>query len=156
MRLVAGRVPADTPRTVQPIDVHAVLVALAPEWGVASITHEVVLTTEAGTSVICDARALSAACLALVTSAVQRTPEGTQIWVTALPRDDRVDIVVEDDGPGFSDREWTEVIAPALAARTGDPVGTGWDLAEVDRFGATVSAATGPSGTTFTMTLPAA
>lgn len=147
---------AHTLTIVNRLDVHALLGSLAPRWGEVAAAHDVLVTSEAGTWVHGDAEVLSAACLALVESAAQRTPNGTRIWVTALRRDDVVDIVVEDDGPGFSDQVWANDVVPALAARTGDPLGTGWDLAAVDRLGAVVSAATGPSGSTFTMTLPAA
>ena len=69
------------------------------------------------------------------------------VWVRAVPKDSSTEIVVSDDGPGFSAEMLARGPQPFV---TGKPVGTGLGLAMVERtvtdLGGKVSLENGPEG----------
>jgi PAS domain S-box-containing protein len=69
----------------------------------------------------------------LLANTAKHTPSSTRIWVSLTAREDGVELVVEDDGPGVADDEKDTIFEPfrqGTAAATGSGVG----LALVARF----------------------
>jgi signal transduction histidine kinase len=72
----------------------------------------------------------------LVSNAVKHTPDDASVWVRTIQRDDGVEIVVEDDGPGIEPQIREELFRPFAQGTTGPShaPGVGVGLALVGRF----------------------
>jgi PAS domain S-box-containing protein len=70
----------------------------------------------------------------LVANAVKHTPSGTTIWVRAIGRDDGVEIVVEDAGPGVLPEIRDSLFEPFVKDTRGHVPGTGIGLSLVYRL----------------------
>jgi len=86
--------------------------------------------------------------LNLVLNSIEAIDSGSgHVWVKATRDDGRMELVVSDDGPGFSDEMLAHGPRPFV---TGKPVGTGLGLAMVERaasdLGGKVSLANGAEG----------
>ncbi len=97
----------------------------------------------------------------LVRNAVDHTPEGTALRVSAGTWDGRVVVDVEDDGPGLPEDLRDQVFRPRMRApgACGDGMGFGLALvrAGVELLGGEVQALEGTAGgTVFRVALPAA
>jgi len=96
--------------------------------------------------------------LNLVTNAVQAmATTGGAIWIHTSPVGDYVSVRVEDNGPGIAERDLTKVFDPFFTKRA---EGTGLGLTIVhriiDEHDGHIEVVSGPEGTCFTVTLPAA
>jgi signal transduction histidine kinase len=105
-----------------------------------------------------DADLLRQVLLNVVLNALQAQPRGGRVRVTASSADGSVRIDVEDAGPGVPDALRRTLFDPYVSGREG---GTGLGLAVASRLmetmqGSIALAATGPQGSTFRLTLPAA
>jgi signal transduction histidine kinase len=72
----------------------------------------------------------------LLMNAARHTSADRRIWLRVVPRDEGVEIVVEDDGPGVSPELRSEIFEPFRQGPTASPhtPGTGIGLSLVARF----------------------
>ncbi|MDL9978450.1 sensor histidine kinase [Microbacterium sp. ASV49] len=152
------------PASAEPADVHAAIAAavdtvrpIADEAGVA-LEH----AAAGAPHVAVPAVTLTRLCVALLDNAVQHSPAGATVVVTA-ERDGRsVEIRVADQGPGVAAEDRDRVFERfARGADTGRRRGFGLGLALVrdvaNRYDGTVAIdSTSAEGTTFLLSLPAA
>jgi two-component system sensor histidine kinase HydH len=103
---------------------------LAPEAGKRGITLASELAAELP-DVWCDAGQIHQVMLNLVMNSLQACPAGATVTVAATAADDRVRIVVRDDGPGFPDEVLKRLFEPFTSQREG---GVGLGLAIVRRL----------------------
>jgi len=102
----------------------------------------------------------------LVENAIRHTPDGTAIELSTARDDDRISILVADDGPGIPESDLSRVFerfyrVDKARSRDATDGGTGLGLAIVKHLvglhGGTVEVANRPhGGAVFTVTLPAA
>ena len=96
----------------------------------------------------------------LVENALRHTPEGTTVVISAEPRDDAVELVVEDDGPGIPPEHRAHVfdrfyrVDGAMASGSGLGLAIARELAEL--MGGTLELSEHDGRTRFTLRLPAA
>jgi len=114
--------------------------------------------SEGGAKVAASAEALNDIVSNLVVNALEATPRGGRVQVTAASQDDDCVLSVEDDGPGIPAAVRGEVLQPFSTTK---PQGTGLGLAIVARrvaeFGGKVdweSPVRDGHGTRFQVTLP--
>jgi two-component system NtrC family sensor kinase len=112
-------------------------------------------------SVMGDARQLQQVCLNLLTNAVQAmSPAGGLLRVRTYQTNDRVRLEVQDTGPGIAVDARAHIFEPFFTTkREGEGTGLGLSVSYgiVTSHGGTIEVAeTGPEGTTFRVTLPAA
>ncbi|MBI3932349.1 MAG: HAMP domain-containing protein [Acidobacteria bacterium] len=104
-----------------------------------------------------DRRLLERAVVNLVENALQAVGERGTITVRLQAGDDRVEVVVEDDGPGVDAEARARVFEPFFSTKT---AGSGLGLALVKKIaedhGGGVALDSGPGGTRATLWLPAA
>lgn len=112
-------------------------------------------------SVMGDARQLQQVCLNLLTNAVQAmSPAGGVLRVRTYQANDRVRLEVQDTGPGISVDARARIFEPFFTTKQeGEGTGLGLSVTYgiVTTHGGTIEVVeTGPEGTTFRVTLPAA
>src|SRR6266436_3968841 len=114
--------------------------------------------SEGGAKVAASAEALNDIVSNLIVNALEATPRGGQVQVTAASQDDHCVLAVEDDGPGIPAALREKVLQPFFTTK---PQGTGLGLAIVARrvaeFGGKVdweSPVRDGHGTRFQVTLP--
>jgi signal transduction histidine kinase len=108
--------------------------------------------------ILASEEALSEALANLVVNAIEAQPEGGRVWVGLARRDDRLEIRVEDSGPGISPELRAKMFQPFFTTKA---TGTGLGLAIVARrmaeLGGTISCESplaGGEGTRFRLMLP--
>ncbi len=96
---------------------------------------------------------------ALAGNAIAHTPSGTTVRLRAERRAGRVAILVEDDGPGIAPEHLGRVFQRFYRVEGGQASGSGLGLAIArelaGRMGGTVTVASRPGHTVFTLELPA-
>ena len=112
-------------------------------------------------SVMGDARQLQQVCLNLLTNAVQAmSPAGGVLRVRTYQANDRVRLEVQDTGPGITVDARARIFEPFFTTKKeGEGTGLGLSVTYgiVTTHGGTIEVVdTGPGGTTFRVTLPAA
>ena len=112
-------------------------------------------------SVMGDARQLQQVCLNLLTNAVQAmSPGGGVLHVRTYQANDRVRLEVKDTGPGIAVDARAHIFEPFFTTKKeGEGTGLGLSVSYgiVSSHGGTIEVVeTGPAGTTFRVTLPAA
>ena len=112
-------------------------------------------------SVMGDARQLQQVCLNLVTNAVQAmSPVGGVLRVRTYQANDRVRLEVQDTGPGITVDARARIFEPFFTTKKeGEGTGLGLSVTYgiVTTHGGSIEVVdTGPGGTTFRVTLPAA
>jgi two-component system NtrC family sensor kinase len=112
-------------------------------------------------SVMGDARQLQQVCLNLLTNAVQAmSPGGGVLQVRTYQANDRVRLEVKDTGPGIAVDARAHIFEPFFTTKKeGEGTGLGLSVSYgiVTTHGGTIEVVeTGPAGTTFRVTLPAA
>ena len=106
-----------------------------------------------------DSTALRQAFSNLLRNSAEAASNGvpTVVEVTAKSHDDRAEIVVRDNGRGIPPQQLPKIFIPFFTTKT---QGSGLGLALVHRVvtehGGSISVNSGPEGTSFTITLPAA
>lgn len=130
-------------------------------FGVASIAHPVVVTSTARGSISADAEALHQVIGHLVDNAIKFAPRGCQIELSAKRRGDRIEIHVDDSGPGLP--EGLDVFGAfersVAGGQTVEGVGLGLHIVRtlVEAMNGTVSAGNNArGGASFTVSLPVA
>ena len=108
-----------------------------------------------------DARQLQQVCLNLLTNAVQAmSPAGGVLRVRTYQANDRVRLEVQDTGPGITVDARARIFEPFFTTKKeGEGTGLGLSVTYgiVTTHGGTIEVVdTGPGGTTFRVTLPAA
>ena len=111
-------------------------------------------------SVLASEDALSEVLSNLIVNAIEAQPEGGRVRVSLTPNGDRLDVVVEDDGPGISPELRAKIFQPYFTTKTS---GTGLGLSivarRVDEMNGTVaceSPVRNGKGTRFRLSLPLA
>ena len=112
-------------------------------------------------AVLGDARQLQQVCLNLITNAVQAmSPDGGLLRVRTYQTNDLVRLEVQDTGPGIAVDARAHIFEPFFTTKKeGEGTGLGLSVSYgiVTSHGGTIEVAeTGPGGTTFRVTLPAA
>jgi two-component system NtrC family sensor kinase len=131
------------------------------QFAEASVRVEQVLAPELP-SVLGDARQLQQVCLNLVTNAVQAMAGhgGGMLVVRTVATEQSVVLEIADTGPGISASARAHIFEPFFTTKSeGEGTGLGLSVSYgiVSAHGGTIEvAATGPDGTTFRVTLPAA
>ena len=136
-----------------PVDVAATCVQILERIRPAAAAKNIALDLESerGVSAAADTSALERALLAIVHNAVKYAPAGGHVAVSVNSAPPDVEIVVRDDGPGFSpaalrhafERFWRDDVS-----RSGDGTGLGLAIAKsiVDGFGGSVTLANQTGG----------
>lgn len=129
-----------------PVDVAAICTRIVERIRPAAAAKNIALALQAedGVSVAADTGALERALLAVVHNAVKYAPAGGHVGVSVNAAPPDVEIVVRDDGPGFSptalehafERFWRDDVS-----RSADGTGLGLAIAKsiVDALGGTVT-----------------
>ncbi|HEV7991760.1 MAG TPA: ATP-binding protein [Gemmatimonadaceae bacterium] len=131
------------------------------QFAEASVRVEQILATELS-SVLGDARQLQQVCLNLVTNAVQAMASrgGGRLVVRTTAAEGSVMLEIADTGPGISASARAHIFEPFFTTKSeGEGTGLGLSVSYgiVSAHGGTIEVAeTGPEGTTFRVTLPAA
>jgi signal transduction histidine kinase len=95
----------------EPCDLGQIVVEAAGELGPVSGAHEISLDVHPA-PVLASRDELHRLAINLLENALRHTPPSTEIRVSTATRGDRVELVVEDDGPGIPDE-----LAPSLFER---------------------------------------
>jgi two-component system NtrC family sensor kinase len=131
------------------------------QFSEASVQVEQELAPELS-SVLGDARQLQQVCLNLVTNAVQAMAGGGggRLVVRTITTDQAVLLEIADTGPGITASARAHIFEPFFTTKSeGEGTGLGLSVSYgiVNAHGGTIEVAeTGPRGTTFRVTLPAA
>jgi two-component system sensor histidine kinase HydH len=111
-------------------------------------------------SVLASEDALSEVLSNLIVNAIEAQPEGGRLRVSLWPKGDRLEVVVEDDGPGISPELRAKIFQPYFTTKAS---GTGLGLSivarRVDEMNGTVaceSPVRNGKGTRFRLSLPLA
>lgn len=154
---------------MRPVDVNALLAGVLQEWGErfeaagVSLLHGTDLRR--ATTIPADPDRLAQVLGNLLSNALRHTSSGGTVTIAAAVDGSAVQIIVSDDGEGFSAEDGTRLFERfyrADSSRTRDSSGSGIGLtisrALVDAHGGTLAAASdGPGqGATFTIHLPRA
>jgi signal transduction histidine kinase len=104
--------------------------------------------------------ALSEVLSNLIVNAIEAQPEGGRVRVSLTPNGDRLEVVVEDDGPGISPELRTRIFQPYFTTKaTGTGLGLSIVARRVDEMNGTVaceSPVRNGKGTRFRLSLPLA
>ncbi len=157
-RLDSGRLrveqePVDLAETVR--FVVAELAPLAQASG-----HAIEPLAEAEAWAIADGQRVLQVARSLVENALRHTPEGTTVLIRAEPKDGKVELVVEDDGPGIPLEHRAHIferfyrVDGAMASGSGLGLAIARELAEL--MGGRLELSENGGRTRFTLRLPAA
>ena len=162
--LAAARNGSDTEDVRAPVDLSLVAAAAARRLTVIAGTRTMRVRDESATAAIVEGnRALvERALVSVVHNALKYSAETGSVEIRLYIRGSRVELIVADDGPGFSnsalqhgfDRFWRDD-----EARSRDGSGLGLSLAKtiVERYGGTIALANAvPHGAIVSMTFPRA
>lgn len=115
----------DAASATVPVELDRLLQDVVDEVGVESSRVDVVCD---GVVVPAIEPLLRRALVGLVRNAVVHTPADTHVVISAIPRDDGVVLIVEDDGPGISDRDKDRVFEPFIRLTDDAEIGHGVGL----------------------------
>ena len=108
--------------------------------------------------VICDSAQIEQVLLALMMNAIDAMPRGGNLWVSAAPQDDALELRVRDDGSGIAPEILPQIFEPFLTTKErGHSVGLGLAISHsiVERHGGAIEVQSELGrGTTFTVRLP--
>jgi len=140
-----------------PLDVGALLAEAAAAYAGATAVR-ITVAVPAGLSALGDARLLSRLLANLVGNAVEALGRGGEIRLSAERRGDRIEVAVDDDGPGVASEILPRLFDPYFSAKSG---GTGLGLAIakkiVEEHGGQIAAENrSPSGLRVRFDVPAA
>ena len=172
--LALARLDGLPPDDTVSLDVHEAAEEVVARMVPQANTAELSLTLDASTGeslrVLANADALASSLTSLLTNALRYTPRGGKVRVSVeRASEDRIDLVVDDSGPGVPNAERETIFEPfarGSASRTaeerdGKSGGVGLGLAMVrrvaERHGGTVRVDASPlGGARFTLSLPKA
>ncbi len=146
-----------------PVDLGGLLSHVGTAWSATAANLQVALSVSgtAPTPVLADPQRLRQVVDGLVENALRATPAGGRVAVTLRPGTSSYVVDVSDTGPGLAPEDLDVAFdRGALHAkyRQTRPVGTGLGLSIaarlVARMGGTLTAANGPYGAIFTVSLP--
>jgi two-component system, NtrC family, sensor histidine kinase HydH len=135
--------------------VESVIELAAHAAGDRAIALRKAISPKVGT-IECDPELLKQVLLNLVINAVQATPDGGQVLVSARPRDARVQIEVRDEGCGIRPEDRDRIFDPFFTTKQ-DGTGLGLSVAHqiVEQHGGILTAEANPGkGMTFSVLLP--
>jgi len=160
--LLLARLDEGTELRREPVDVSAIVADVVEDARAASPDHTWVVDGGDGESVVWgDPARLHQALANLVANARVHSPEGTTVVTTLSRSADQVCVTVADDGPGIPEK-----LLPTLferfvrgdgsRSRTSGSTGLGLSIAKAiaDAHGATLTVASTPGDTRFTLCLP--
>jgi two-component system, sensor histidine kinase and response regulator len=155
--LTRGQFTGKVPVTLQPMDLGDVCRSVIDEFQVAHPTREVVLDVQGNVTGEWDAGRLARVVSNLVGNAIEHRPD-VSVRVTLLDEDDRVALIVQNDGTPISADALPRLFEPF---RRGDTSAAGLGLGlyivrEIVRAhgGSVALASTPKDGTSFTVVLP--
>lgn len=92
----------------------------------------------------------------LIVNAVEAQPHGGTIDISTQDRDDLVEIVVTDGGPGIDEESLTRVFEPLVTSdvTVGRGFGLAWVYTAVTDLGGTIDVRSSSDGTSFILSLP--
>ena len=92
----------------------------------------------------------------LIVNAVEAQPHGGTIDISTQDRDDLVEIVVTDGGPGIDEESLTRVFEPLVTTdvTVGRGFGLAWVYTAVTDLGGTINVRSSSDGTSFILSLP--
>ncbi|MDL5157739.1 sensor histidine kinase [Actinomycetospora termitidis] len=164
--LLLARLDAGRPLAREPVDLVRLVVDAVSDAHAAAPGHRWSLDLPDGETdvmVVGDPERLHQVVANLLANARTHTPEGTDVVVELARTDDRVRLVVRDDGPGIAPDLLPHVLerfarGDAGRARTTGSTGLGLSIvsAVVTEHGGTVEVTSVPGDTRTTVTLPAA
>lgn len=159
--LLLARLDAGQPLRAEPVDISLLAIETAVDAHAAHPNHRWQVEVDESIEIIGDELRLRQVLINLLSNAAAHTPPGTTVTTSMAREEDRVQIVVSDDGPGIDD-----AILPRLFDRftRGDvarnrasgSTGLGLSIAAaiVQSHGGTIEASNGPHGAVFTVVLP--
>jgi two-component system, OmpR family, sensor kinase len=157
-RLDAGQLAVEQ----EPLDLAEVAGVVVDEFAALARTRGNELDAVGAGSVVAladEARVLQVARV-LVDNALLHTPEGTRVRVRTRARDDRAQIVVEDEGAGIPSADVPHVFDRFYRVNGGMASGSGLGLAIArelaERMGGSLELESRPGRTAFTLSLPLA
>jgi len=156
-RMDAGRIRIEH----EEVGLAEVVRVVAEEFGALADTSGHTLLVEADDDVwaLADEERVQQIARALVSNALVHTPAGTVVRLRAERRGARVALVVEDDGPGIPPEHLGRVFQRFYRVEGGLASGSGLGLAIArelaGRMDGTVTVASRPGATAFTLELPA-
>jgi signal transduction histidine kinase len=156
-RIDAGRFHVESEEVVLPDVARAVVDELAPL--AESSGHMLSLETEPDAWALADEERVLQVGRALVANAIAHTPRGTEVVVRASAEDGRAVLSVTDNGPGIPPEHVERIFDRFYRVEGPQASGSGLGLAIArelaERMGGSVAVDTGPTRTTFALSLPA-
>lgn len=161
--LLLARLDAGQPLREEPVDITLLAIETTDDAHAAHTDHEWRVEVDESVEVIGDEARLRQVLINLLGNAASHTPAGTTVTTSVTVEDDRVRVVIADDGPGID-----EALLPRLFDRfaRGDTArnrasgstGLGLSIAAaiVHSHGGTIEASNGDRGAVFTVVLPVA
>jgi signal transduction histidine kinase len=146
-----------------PINVCEAALSAADRMSVLASTRQVSVKSRLGEAVFARANRsmLERALIGVLHNAIKYTPQGGAVTVAVARQHNHADLVVTDDGPGFSDealRHGVERLWRDIEAKAQEGSGLGLSLAKsiVERYGGTIELANAvPHGAIVRMSFPA-
>jgi two-component system sensor histidine kinase KdpD len=148
--------------SVSAIDAHALLADVRSATRIATAGRDVEIRAAADVYITADEAMIRQALVNLVENAAKYSTAGGAVRMSATRQGERVEIAVEDDGPGIDPDDLAHIFERFYRAREQSRrvKGSGLGLAIVRGFvelsGGSVHAESSPAGTRFLIVLPAA
>jgi signal transduction histidine kinase len=155
-KLEAGSLELRPERT----DLREIARLVAAEFAPALVTHGSHLELRlsgAGTEVVCDPERVAQIMRILIDNALNHTPAGTDVLVSAGQRDGRVRLSVTDFGTGIKRAAMSRIFEPFYTSDDAQGSGLGLAIAHelAERMSGELTAESVPGRTTFALELPA-
>lgn len=155
-----GSVPPPATTEVPRADVSGVLADLLERFEVLGREREIRLFTRLGSELAVAARPAEVRSIVwnLVKNAFEAVPRGGTVRVGASLHEDRIRVVVDDDGPGMTESQRARIFEPYYTTKS-DGTGLGLPLVKhlVERLEGELTLETAPGrGARFVVTLPSA
>ena len=141
-------------------DVREIARLVAAEFAPALVAHGSHLELRlagAGTNAVCDPERVAQIMRILIDNALNHTPEGTDVLVSAGRRDGRVRLSVTDFGTGIKRAAMSRIFEPFYTSDDAQGSGLGLAIAHelAERMAGELTAESVPGRTTFSLELPA-
>jgi two-component system, OmpR family, sensor kinase len=141
-------------------DVREIARLVAAEFAPALVAHGSHLELRlagAGTDAVCDPERVAQIMRILIDNALNHTPEGTDVLVSAGRRDGRVRLSVTDFGTGIKRAAMSRIFEPFYTSDDAQGSGLGLAIAHelAERMAGELTAESVPGRTTFSLELPA-
>ncbi len=156
-RLDAGRMPVEA----EPVDLAATAALLGREFGAAARAggHTLAVVTNGSAGAVADEDQVLRIGRAVVENALVHTPAGTRIRIATHAENGRATLEIADDGPGVPSEQQEHLFERFYRVDGNRASGSGLGLAIAHELAELMQGelrlASGPDGTSVTLTLPA-